>query len=599
MLIVHISDLHIMETLTSHQNSIIEKMNDSVLELAEDNEEILLCICGDLVDKGQPEFYKDASVLLEKIKEQLGKKHKVYFGFCPGNHDFCKKNDEGFQPYYEFVRQYLDVKSLEGEIDEPAYVLVLKDADFIFINSSYKGVLSRGEIDYCFLEKILKERADKKKVLVLHHTIISMDDDDKSSILNAAKFLKLLNKYNVALVLHGHTHGVDEVPVGKGTHIVGVGALFSRDNVDVNSQFNVIRYINGSIITMRNYTYHKDQEIFDKPQKCLEIPIWNQTYNNYFTGNNIKEIYHNLQEELKHSSILYNVVLYGTFKLNEFEKDVNALLDETQDFDFSYRELAAKWQASNRPNELHFNHGEYFQDKNKKDGVQYIADTLREKPTSNKAILVTVDTDEIMQGETKGFLPSLISVQFGIDENNPEKLYVTVSLRALEASRFLKINIGESLYLIKKIKSALNWPIKEIEFTLHAFRTQLKNSFSCFVKADIDQDQDRVFSLGVQKKCNELINLLENKKKYNDTVIVEDGIRTIYDSFIKANKFYDDVNYGSEVLNSAKELLDAYEELKKVHSKSSVATESEEKEAVAKEKLNTLINVLKAEMETE
>ena len=113
-----------------------------------------------------------------------------------------------------------------------------------------------------------------------------------------------------------------------------------------------------------------------------------------------------------------------------------------------------------------------------------------------------------------------------------------MTLRALEASRFLKINICEALLIAKQIYS--KYPFSNIEVVVSAFRVQIKEQFGCFLKAKLDTkvEQKRITarlssllhtnnSDVISNEIGEIIRLIQDKQLRSETVIETNGIEEL------------------------------------------------------------------------
>jgi len=97
-------------------------------------------------------------------------------------------------------------------------------------------------------------------------------------------------------------------------------------------------------------------------------------------------------------------------------------------------ELARDFQNPVKPDSLDINHGEYI----KENGVQHLIDELKKKKNSNRALISLINQEDIIESKDNP-IPSFMVVQCYIEEHN--KLYFTIYFRALEVSKFLKINL--------------------------------------------------------------------------------------------------------------------------------------------------------------
>lgn len=548
-----------------------------------DGEELCIVLNGDVIDSSGAPFseeevlrrYNEAVALFSMYRDELENNHHVSYVFSIGNHDITHK------------KEYLDfVKAFDPNLDENAVSSQYKkefpdeNLTMVMVNSCFGDQYQEGRIDYSKLEECLKSiPPQNNKILVMHHTIMSMDDGDKSSLKNAAKLLELIDDYKISAVFHGHIHGREILSIGNiRCKLVGVGALFSRNNPDVNSQFNIIRYHKNVFDSINNLRY-----IADGSGKCDR---WDQKNINkkndeyHFKGTNWAEIYVPLMNTLESVGIIYNVTLNVHTTYTEYCHDLQSafandklVLGKKQ---FDYQILAEMWENTEVPDELYFNHGSKFT-VDDRHGIEYIAEQLKQKNTSSRAVLSTSNEKYIVKSyndEQKYMLPSLLSIQFSKD-TDLKTIHVHMHLRALEAGRFLKINMWEIYYLLRKLV-ALGISFSDVDITISAFRVRVKKNFSCFIKSDIDRDDIKVSLYVAHKKISKIIEMLEEKKVAMETIIHSAGINALYKS-IKENMALSPESYTEEILIKLENVKEQYKELDRLHSVKSVNSEAEEK----------------------
>jgi hypothetical protein len=124
------------------------------------------------------------------------------------------------------------------------------------------------------------------------------------------------------------------------------------------------------------------------------------------------------------------------------------------------REKAEKWRAPKVPDTLIINHGEYFGD-----GLNHIADELRGKPSSNRALYSLINQKNITGSGDKP-IPSFMIFQCAIDS---DAFYCTVYFRALEVANFFRINLEEIRLNICDILNKLSASPSKVRLTLLAF----------------------------------------------------------------------------------------------------------------------------------
>lgn len=589
MYILQMADLHIGSSIQTNpaEKELFLQSAKLIKDTIPPEETILICLCGDIIDsKGldegeessevAEERYMKAAELLENFKNEIKDEYNIIIKCCPGNHDATHMNG-----LFEFISK-VDTDIYTGKPSkrelETCYALDISGGKtkIIFVNSCYENQYKKGYIDYTTLEfKLEQAKKDNKKIIiVLHHTIMSMFDEDDSSIRNAAKLVNLIDRYEVIGVLHGHIHGREILSLGQNQcKIIGTGALLSRNNANVNSQFNIIELKNNIFSKILNCRYQADggNQPWDiKKLNILEI-------SNIFTGNTFSKAYRKLMDTLDVMTPIYNMRIEIKTTYEEFDTDLKEFLNEDKlkigDKTWTYFELAKMWQADEVPDELYFNHGSYFKI-GEMSGIDYVAKALKEKPTSNRIVLPTYNAKNIMESlDDEKYLPSLASIQFGTDEGE-KKLIVHMYLRALEAKQFLKINICEIEYLLDCLKKKAI-AFEEVEIVISAFRVQKKEKFHCFLKSEIDALSTEHLSVIVSyKDFSKLRHLFEEKKDGQETVIKTHGIETVYRAMKASNELNENKGrekvYSKEILSLLEEVLKKYEELDGIHKMASV-----------------------------
>ena len=266
--IAHISDLHL--SLNNGKGRDLR-----LIELLEDikkRECDHIVITGDLADNPIPEdliYAREIFAQFELMKYDL-------LSVVPGNHDIYGSAPPGEMMFMfpkicseininEMQRQFIDTyKEIFPEGAEFPYVKVFGNVALIGINSLIGWSVdlnpegSNGGIDedgFEKLEKILKSEIVKDKVIIvlIHHHFSKPDDvveqpghslwinavENKMKFHDSGKFLKLLKKRGVNLVLHGHTHYTG-VYVKKGITFVNSSACSIPLTDDRIRKYNII-----------------------------------------------------------------------------------------------------------------------------------------------------------------------------------------------------------------------------------------------------------------------------------------------------------------------------------------------------------------------
>lgn len=208
-------------------------------------------------------------------------------------------------------------------------------------------------------------------------------------------------------------------------------------------------------------------------------------------------------EKIDSKSYLINFDLRVTFDKNVLNAKMSDVYQDALDF-----------QNKKCPDTLHINHGEFIHRAG--DGIENVITQLKDKQASNRAIISLINQCEIMNSKDNP-IPSFMILQFSI-ENNTE-LYVTTYFRALEVSKFLRINTEEIRQIIEKILNK-HKTLTKINLNIFAFRAYVNKDINPLKKPKIDLLKERNFLTYLKKDANleDLIKLLEEKKA-SSTVI--------------------------------------------------------------------------------
>ncbi len=569
MKIIQMSDFHFnsatdMETI---KRKIL--IMYSSLELAMDSgEQLVFCFCGDIFDEGGDSGFEKAAEAFKLLADTFGE-FKTSFVFVPGNHDIINNKFDRFDELickFDSEYKYSDQNFHVREFDD--IILILGNTAY---HKNHKFGSLGGELD-----KIIESVSDKPLMLVTHHTVMSRYDEDSSSIRNAYELTKILEKYKFVGHIHGHTHGYSNISLGSSCRVVGVGSLFKHVK-DVSNQFNLLHIKAGNIHQIENFRYEGDTRCFngsvvydDCSQKVIEENNVSRLYNKALLMTRSHKQLNNLNLKLD--------ISYPEFKdemLNNFSKDI---------------EMAELWQAKDAPPELYYSHGEYMHHSNDSyvDCMDYVTSNLMEKATTSRAIIPLISMKNVMESGD-GFLPSLNLIQFGFNDESKTELYVTMYLRALEVKHFLRINLSEAFLLIEQLVQKIT-SVTRIKFDLIAFKAQVKEEFSCFIKAKIDYIDPYELSGHVHTKPNVIVELLEEKSKVSETVIVTEGLEHLYNLVLKGNSPFKK----ESLINEFEKVLGDLKALKESRARYSHHDKNEELEENLKNSYSKLIAEAKA-----
>ncbi len=211
---VHITDTHVMNKVFD-RNEITKKKFRSVLDrvCSFENKPAFIVITGDLTEWGGSGIsgalnYRAFASCLYKENGQFyaDANYSIPIYTTPGNHDYC------FNRNLKNYHKYIDTNHIK---DEDRYIVTYEDTSLFFMDSgpNYYSDISilfdwHGEglfnCDLEWLEDELSNCQSMHKIILMHHPAVGEDDD--LFINNRKEFVDLCEKYEVEVVLAGHTH---------------------------------------------------------------------------------------------------------------------------------------------------------------------------------------------------------------------------------------------------------------------------------------------------------------------------------------------------------------------------------------------------------
>ncbi|GAU78539.1 metallophosphoesterase [Fusibacter sp. 3D3] len=505
MKILQLSDIHIDSTTDIETvKTKLTKMKESILSRLVPGEELLICICGDIIDKGDSTLFETACIIFDYMKNDLFSTIAVKFEFVPGNHDLC--NNE-FADFDNFTKRYTEVQ-YEYNDKVNSHLRAFNGIDVLLSNSTFHKNTKIGMLDIQGLRKLPSENPT---ILVVHHTLLSENDGDTSAIRNAYKLMEWAENNNIIAIMHGHTHGYKNILIGETCRVIGVGP-FLKEVPDINKQFNFIETSEGRIDKVTNYRYSADLDMFTRHDVFIGERC------NTFTSSSVKDLYDTIVRETKHYKSIYNLKVTLSSEFNSFEKEIQTYFSDIIP-------VACDWQSQSVPESLYYNHGKYMQSESIW-GMDYIIQELMNKSTSSRAIIPLIDFNMVANSKDR-FLPSLDIIQFGFADDQRSELFLTLYLRALEVKHFLKINICEAYIMAQQLKDKIR-SIQRINLTIVAYKAQYKENYGCFRKAQIDSvtESDLTMSI-IEKDFKAVIDMLEEKIDLSETVIQDHGLENL------------------------------------------------------------------------
>lgn len=524
MQIIQISDLHIKEEsdMGSIKNRISKLYNALQTTICKD-ECTVICILGDIVDKGDAALYKEAADLLVYMKE-LFVEYNPTFEFTPGNHDLCscpyphpipevcpdQKCTIDF--YNDFVRGFDSGYDCTTSILYKEY----DEVDLLLANSVFHGDCKYGLIDV----EALKEIPLKRPALLLtHHTFLSESNTDSAVIRNAYELFEQIEKKEIIGVLHGHTHGYKDITIGKKCPVIGVGP-FLKDVPNINNQVNLVIATSSGIHRVTNYFYRDDLNQY------ISHKVYSRT-NAVYEGSNVEKAYNEIVTDARKFGAISNMVLNINTEFGAFSEQIERIFNDQI-------LTATMWQDTDKvPDSLYYNHGQYMK-YNDVTGIGFVIEELKSKATSSRAIIPLINFKMVVESGD-GYLPSFDLVQFGFLAEERTQLIVTLYLRALEVKHFLRINLCEIYLMCKQIKEEIR-SIEKINVNIHAFKAQYKENFGCFKRAEIDIIDESEITLSIHDNIDNIVNMLVEKRDLNETVIENRGMTSFFKALQAINK---------------------------------------------------------------
>jgi len=259
MWILHLSDIHLApgEVYKIDHDLFLKLMAEKTGEFVQTKDALVVSICGDIIYKGDSTGYNSAACFFKKMREILGS--KIVFCPCPGNHDITSDTVNCFRAFNKFAWDLTNDAVINFSTEITAVCKSIGDIDMILVNSAFHGEHTYGFVELGGLEAVLKGSKSPNKIIVVHHNLIPADMNDRSTIANAYGLLQLALAHDVKAVLHGHGHMENVLLVGqKQCKLIGVGSLFFTPGDNLNNQFNLVKYENGSISEAYAYRYIAD-----------------------------------------------------------------------------------------------------------------------------------------------------------------------------------------------------------------------------------------------------------------------------------------------------------------------------------------------------
>ena len=520
--ILQISDLHIdgntcIATLKRKLDSLVTILNKYISK----DPIVACCILGDIVEQGDAACYQLAQKLLKEFLSQLQiivEDKNLKLIVIPGNHDLCD-NGNGEKTLDQF-NKFLDSLQCAGVAYTDQHMIEEDDFagyHFISLSSIKTGNYKYGELDYA---QLVRCHVPTNTIMLVHHALISSDNDDNAVIRNGYALQKFLEDHSIIALLHGHTHGCKRYTVGNDCKVVGVGPMF-KEVTDISNQCNLIHISGSKVNEITTFTYQGDREEWDGNQTYMRYE------NNNYYGDSIYELYEKILKDAEADSLLPNLRFQVKQTFERFEQEIH-------DSFLTCLDDAEAWQSFSCPEFLDYTHGELMCTDNVK-WHEFAIKKLKENPTNKRTIIPLITKKDSFKS-TDDKLVSFDVVQFGFINDSREDLYITVYMRALEIRYFLPINLCEIYLMAKKIREELT-TINRVTICFFVFRAEQKEEYGCYKKAEIDLlSESQLCGILSNKNFSKIKRLLSDKIKMRDTVINEKWLENLRSAFVEFYK---------------------------------------------------------------
>lgn len=194
------------------------------------------------------------------------------------------------------------------------------------------------------------------------------------------------------------------------------------------------------------------------------------------------------------------------------------------------RDEAEKWRSEITPKELYFSHAQFYTD-----GIKHIISELNAKPTSNRALYSLIAQEHIRRSGDNP-IPSFMTLQCQIDK---DVLYCTCYFRALEVSKFLKINLEEIRQTLVEIHNGVPHFLK-VCLTIFAFHAYADPKLSSLRRPRLESlHDDDLVALLITPSLNPIRTLSDLLKELNGalTVVSPEKLESL--KRILSNKCFD------------------------------------------------------------
>jgi len=262
MNIIHLSDVHFGNEDSTFVKENIKKPLISLLnDMDSPDVSTVLVISGDVTFKGSKEGFVEAESFFDDIIKSSNLERKNIIA-CPGNHDISTEEGTSFTRFKKFIYSLRRDHIFDFE-NKNFSSTIINDVFFLVINSAYHLDHKYGLIDeevFSYIDN-KKEEIDRCtfKVAITHHHFLNQFQVDTSVIRNAYPLLYALDESKFNLILHGHQHTLQNMPIGHNKMQLESSRSLNFHQKGYNNGLNHYR-INGSSIEKFSYTFSLDAD---------------------------------------------------------------------------------------------------------------------------------------------------------------------------------------------------------------------------------------------------------------------------------------------------------------------------------------------------
>lgn len=307
MKILMFSDFHISNDFNINKGlHMIDKAYEAVSKELNNNETVIILVCGDIINTGDSEAFNKAEQIFDRLKA-LFSYPNIKFRFVPGNHDLCNGSLTDFD---DFTHKYSDFDFNYSTTF--VYKERIEDVNFIYASSVQDGNYNYGQLDY----EQVRSYIDKERYnyFAFHHSPLSEDNqgEKEAVIRNSVKLFDPSFCPAPYYMLHGHYHGDRIIPIHGDGLIIEVGPIF-YSRINVNNQFVLICLQDGSVDTVHRFTFEAN---YDEFRETMLYPFQNEK--------NLKNV-----KKIEYPDILnYIARKVGLFSLIQ-EKSIHLYFDDS------------------------------------------------------------------------------------------------------------------------------------------------------------------------------------------------------------------------------------------------------------------------------